>query len=84
MLNWRPGMNAGINNTHMYYLCQHSLSVLGQCLAQNCDTFKLHRFPACIKQIILHIAGSLGFMKSSFLHGSLHAVGTGIIYAEKS
>ena len=37
----------------MYYFCQHSLSVLDKYFAQNSDTFKLHRFPGCIKQVIL-------------------------------
>ena len=64
----------------MYYLCQYSLSVLGKYLAQNSDTIMLHIFPGCIN----HVAGRLGFMESNFLHGTLHFVGSGIIYAEKS
>ena len=57
--------------------------MLEKYLAQNSDTFKLHRFPACVKQIILkEVWGSR--KESNFLHGSLHFVGTGISYAEKS
>ena len=63
----------------MYYLCQHSLSVLGKYLAQNSDTFKLSSLYKTN-----HNLGRLGYIESNFLHGSLHFVGIGIIYSEKS
>ena len=64
------------------------MSVVGKCLAQNSDTFKIYRFPACKKQIILQeVQGSgkvICYMEAFMLAELILWAQFCIIYAEKS